>query len=63
MNFHEDDRLIERVQNGDEEAFNSLYDKYYKTMLYTAFRITNNMEDAKDAVQAAFFRCIVRSEI
>ncbi len=56
MNFHEDDRLIERVQNGDEEAFNSLYDKYYKTMLYTAFRITNNMEDAKDAVQAAFFQ-------
>lgn len=56
MNFHEDDRLIEKVQSGDEEAFNLLYDKYYKPMLYTAYRLTNNMEDAKDAVQAAFFQ-------
>lgn len=56
MNFHEDDQLIEKVQNGDEEAFNSLYQKYYKTMLYTAYRLTNNMEDAKDAVQAAFLQ-------
>ncbi len=56
MNFHEDDQLIQRVQNGDEEAFNLLYNKYYKTLLYTANRLTNNMEDAKDAVQAAFFQ-------
>lgn len=56
MNFHEDDQLIQRVQSGDEEAFNALYQKYYKTMLYAAYRLTNNMEDAKDAVQAAFLQ-------
>lgn len=56
MNFHKDDQLIKKVKNGDEEAFNSLYQKYYKTMLYTAYRLTNNMEDAKDAVQAAFLQ-------
>ncbi len=56
MNFHQDDQLIKRAQSGDEEAFNALYEKYYKTMLYSAYRFTNNMEDAKDAVQTAFMQ-------
>lgn len=56
MNFHQDDLLIRQAQSGEEDAFNALYRKYYKTMLYTAFRFTNNIEDAKDAVQSAFMQ-------
>lgn len=56
MNFHKDNELIERLQSGDEEAFNELYQKYYKPLLYTACRLTNNIEDAKDAVQSAFMQ-------
>ncbi len=56
MDFHQDDQLIVRAQCGDEEAFNALYEKYYKPMLFVAYRMTNNIEDAKDAVQAAFMQ-------
>lgn len=56
MNFHKDDELIKRLQSGDNEAFNELYEKYYKPLLYTACRLTNNIEDAKDAVQSAFMQ-------
>lgn len=56
MDFHKDDQLIERLQAGDIEAFNELYEKYYKPLLYTACRLTNNVEDAKDAVQSAFMQ-------
>lgn len=56
MNFHKDDELIARLQAGDTEAFNELYNKYYKPFLFTACRLTNNIEDAKDAVQSAFIQ-------
>ena len=56
MDFHKDDELIKRLQSGDNEAFNELYEKYYKPLLYTACRLTNNIEDAKDAVQSAFMQ-------
>ena len=56
MDFHKDEELIKRLQSGDNEAFNELYEKYYKPLLYTACRLTNNIEDAKDAVQSAFMQ-------
>lgn len=56
MDFHKDDELIERLQAGDDKAFDELYEKYYKSLLYTACRLTNNIEDAKDAVQSAFIQ-------
>ena len=56
MNFHKDDELIARLQAGDTEAFNELYKKYYKPFLFTACRLTNNIEDAKDAVQSSFIQ-------
>lgn len=51
-----DAELILRAKNQDEEAFNSLYAKYYKSLLYTAYRLTNNEADAQDAVQLAFIQ-------
>ena len=59
MNFHKDDELIARLQAGDTEAFNELYKKYYKPFLFTACRLTNNIEDAKDAVQSAFIQMFI----
>ena len=40
----------------DEEAFERLYHQYLKLMLYTAYQILQNSEDAEDAVQTAFLR-------
>lgn len=51
-----DNELILRAKNKDEEAFNCLYTKYYKSLLYTAYRLTNNEADAQDAVQLAFIQ-------
>jgi len=59
MNFHKDDELIARLQAGDTEAFNELYKKYYKPFLFTACRLTNNIEDAKDAVQSSFIQMFI----
>lgn len=56
MNFHKDEQLIKRLQSGDADAFNEIYEKYYKPLLYTAYRITHNIEDAKDAVQSSFMQ-------
>lgn len=56
MNFHKDQELIERAKLGDEEAFTALYETYYASLIATAYRLTNNQEDAKDAVQNAFIQ-------
>lgn len=56
MNFHKDLEVIERAKQGDEEAFTILYETYYASLLATAYRLTNNQEDAKDALQNAFIQ-------
>lgn len=56
MNFNKDQELIERAKLGDEEAFTALYETYYASLIATAYRLTNNQEDAKDAVQNAFIQ-------
>ena len=32
------EELIERITNGDEEAFNLLYDKYYRMVYFVAMQ-------------------------
>lgn len=50
------DNQLTKIQNGDREAFRSLYDEYINYAIRTAKAITRNEELAKDAVQEAFIR-------
>lgn len=40
----------------DKETFKMLYEQYLNLMLYTAYQILGNQEDAEDAVSEAFIR-------
>lgn len=42
--------------NEDKTIFKKLYDKYLNLMLYTAYNILGNQQDAEDAVSEAFLR-------
>jgi RNA polymerase sigma-70 factor (ECF subfamily) len=49
--------LIEECKRGKSDAQFSLYNKYSKAMFNTAYRITNNREDAEDVLQETFIEC------
>ncbi len=46
--------IVKRCQEGDQIAFQILYDQYAKAMYNTSFRILNNHADAEDVLQEAF---------
>jgi RNA polymerase sigma factor (sigma-70 family) len=51
-----DNWYIDRVKNGDREAFATLIEKH-KSMVYTvAYRIVKNHEDAEELTQDAFLK-------
>ena len=51
-NIHDD--LIARCRAGDRHAFKRVYNLYAKAMYNTAYRITNDADDAGDVLQEAF---------
>ena len=52
----ENSTLVEQSQNGDVRAFEELTRRYDLKLFRIAMNITHNVEDSKDAVQAAFFK-------
>lgn len=48
--------LLLKIKQGNKAAFDTLYKEYYPKMLFAANNITNNIDDAKDAVQTAFLK-------
>ncbi len=48
--------LIQAVINGDEEAFNQLYDQYYRLVYFIAYELCHNDADAKDINQFHLYR-------
>ena len=46
--------IVFRAQKGDANAFNELYQTFYKQAYYMALKITNCDADAQDATQEAF---------
>lgn len=52
QNIHAE--IIERCLVGDRYAQNQLYKLYSKAMFNVSYRITNNFDDAEDALQDAF---------
>jgi RNA polymerase sigma-70 factor (ECF subfamily) len=52
-----DDReLVERARVGDEDAFRSLFERYYRRAYSLACGVVRNPDDALDVVQEAFIK-------
>ncbi len=49
--------LVQRLRNGDDEAFATLVRTFSGRLLAVARRLLGNEEDARDAVQDAFLSC------
>lgn len=52
---NEDALLLENLKSGSSEAFNTLYDKYWRVVYSRAFKRLNNGDQAKDITQDFFF--------
>lgn len=52
----DDDKLFARIEQGDEEAFTIVYNKYHKLLYVLAYRYLMNIEMAEDVVQYVFTR-------
>jgi len=48
--------LIQRILDGDTEAYGALVDRHYERCARVACRIVGNREDAEEALQDAFVR-------
>lgn len=59
VNVHSDptdEELFARIEQGDEEAFTQIYNKYHKLLYVLSYRYLMNAEMAEDAVQHIFTR-------
>ena len=56
MSAMSDRDIIQRVLEGDVEAFSRLVDRHYARCARVALRILGNREDAEEAIQDAFLR-------
>ena len=52
----EDSAIVERAQNGDKEAYRSLFERYNRRVYAVALGVVKNPEDAGDVVQDAFVK-------
>lgn len=52
----DDARLLQRVVQGDRQAFAVLVRRHQRTVFHIAWRYLNDDEDARDVTQAAFVR-------
>lgn len=51
-----DDLLIDRVRNGDMEAYNDIVARYYDRIFARVSQLLKNREDAEEVTQDAFIR-------
>jgi RNA polymerase sigma-70 factor (ECF subfamily) len=51
-----DNRLIERITNGNAKAFDELVKRYEKRLYYFCFHLLQNRENAEDIVQHTFLK-------
>jgi len=52
--MQEEQELVKRLKQGDEDAFVSIVDMYRKAGISLAYRIMNDYEEAEDVSQEAF---------
>lgn len=53
------EELVKRMKQGDEAAFNHLYELYVKKLYGMAFLISGNRADSEDIVQETFVKCFL----
>jgi RNA polymerase sigma-70 factor (ECF subfamily) len=53
MQLVDESRLVDAAQSGDSAAFSRLVEQYYGSIYRVTIKITNNPEDAEDALQDA----------
>jgi RNA polymerase sigma-70 factor (ECF subfamily) len=51
-----DEDLVRRWRDGEEEAFSQIYTRYRRRVFSTAYRIMRDAEDARDATQEIFLK-------
>jgi RNA polymerase sigma-70 factor (ECF subfamily) len=51
-----DEKLVERAQKGEREAFEILVERYKRKVYRIAYHFTRDREEARDISQEAFFR-------
>lgn len=56
MNEQRDPDLYTRVQRGDRQALEQLYDKYEKILYSFSYRMTSHKESAEEVVQEVFIK-------
>ncbi len=56
MHQAEEDLLVLAAQDGNQKAFNMIYQRYQKSLLRYAFKVCNNREISQDAVQEAWLK-------
>lgn len=52
--MEEDIQIIQRIKDGDQKAFDSLFRKYYKYLVVTAYHYVKDNNQAKDMAQEIF---------
>lgn len=55
-NSNSDEQLLRRIQDGDFEAVEQLYNRYNRTAFALALRVLTDPEGAEDVVQEVFLR-------
>jgi len=48
--------LFDKLVDGDQSAFSSIFEAYYKDLVMFAFTLTKNSDNAEEAVQEVFVR-------
>ena len=54
--------LVARCRHGDQRAQMEIYDRYYKAMYNTAYRITGHSAEAEDIMQESFLNAFTKIE-
>ncbi len=55
MPFLHDSHLLEKLREGDKDAFDAFFRKYYKLLVANALFFTKDEQEAKDVVQDLLF--------
>jgi|UniRef100_A0A7V3VUK8 RNA polymerase sigma-70 factor (ECF subfamily) len=54
--MNDDLSLVERYKNGDEKAFDELFERYKEAIYSVCYRFVRNEEDARDLTQDTFIK-------